>query len=704
MRTIPKIIAQRVRTAMALCLLCLIGISFMKTAESATTDWPSSAAENDPLDAYYSEKTLGVTFDGHNTCFRLFAPRATRVVLRLFLHPEDDAGVDHELVRDDDGVWELMLPESLWGRYYAYSIDGPKAADEEFDPEKWVADPYSFAVATQNEYLHRGKSLIVDISDYDWQGDAPVGHAPEDLIIYECHLRDMTAHPSAGIDAHRAGSYLAFIEGGRGGINHIRSLGVNAVEFLPIHDFGNIEIPYGVPVGDVINTWNPYARNHWGYMTSYFFAPESYYASGERLMGAKYCGAEGRQVKEFRDVVRTLHREGIAVILDVVYNHVSQYDQNCFKQIDKKYYFRLNPDGSYASVSGCGNDLRTERPMVRRLILDSIKFWMQEYHVDGFRFDLAAMIDWQTCDEILREARKINPNVILIAEPWGGGYAPAEFSRRGWAAWNDQFRNGVKGQNPFNNRSYIFGRWFGDNSLETLKRYVLGTPVEHGGLFVDKRHAVNYLESHDDHTLGDFIRIGLGGAEKVQDPSRNAVLTADQLSLNKLAALILMTSQGVAMMHAGQEWARSKVIAATEAPDDHVGHIDRNSYNKDNETNWLNYDHAELNRELVDYYRGLIALRKKHPAFRSSGNEDFEFMTIKRNPFALGYRIYRNSSGDTHDFLVLLNAHRSKIAQFKMPAGKWTVVVDRRAGVDMPLRAKKIKIMPSSGMVLRKED
>jgi len=441
-------------------------------------------------------------------------------------------------------------------------------------------------------------------------------------------------------------------------------------------------------------------------MTSYFFAPESYYASEQTLEPGGVCGLDGRQVFEFKDVVRAFHKENIAVILDVVYNHVSQYDLNCFKHIDKNYYFQLNEDQTFCSASGCGNDFRTNRPMSRRLIIDSIKYWMREYHVDGFRFDLAAMIDWETIDEILTEARKINPDVILIAEPWGGGgYKPAEFSKHGWAAWNDQIRNGVKGQNPVNSQGFIFGKYFENNNLETIKRYILGNLVKDGGLFEEKSHSVNYIESHDDHTYGDFIRIGLGDITEDQyvgGTLDEQKLKPKQLALNKLGALILFTSQGPLMIHEGQEYARSKVIAPTIVPDNHVGRIDHNSYNKDNETNWLNFEHSEFNRELVDYYKGLIRLRKEHPAFRRSGNSDITFFNHKI-PFVTSFLISKDGSGDKNNFLVLLNANMEKKAEFNLPDGEWQVVVDAvRAGTETlrQIKGNKIKLAPSSGMVL----
>jgi pullulanase/glycogen debranching enzyme len=197
--------------------------------------------------------------------------------------------------------------------------------------------------------------------------------------------------------------------------------------------------------------------------------------------------------------------------MDVVYNHLSEYELGNLKEIDRDYYFRLDKRGNYIAESGCGNDLKTERPMMRRLIVESILYWMKEYHVDGFRFDLGKLIDWETIEEITHEAKKINPNVIFVCEPWGGGYDPTGFSLRGWGSWNDQIRNGVKGENPVNGLGWIFGKWYDNNSSERIKSYVNGTLVRDSlGLFQKKEHSVNYLSSHDGYTLGDFIRIGTG--------------------------------------------------------------------------------------------------------------------------------------------------------------------------------------------------
>ena len=671
-----------------------------------------SKAELDPdhlLDSYYSDKTLGCSWDEQSTTFRLFTPRASRVTLTLYPAPEAKAGERHELLRDEDGVWEITLPGHYFGSAYTYQVDGPGGATEQFDYEKPICDPYARAVVTANEYLHRGRTLILDSSRYDWEGDRPLGLPLQEMIIYECHVRDLTAHPSSGCPAHLAGSYKGVIQPGlTGGIDYIKELGVNAIELLPVHEFGNIELPFNQDAGGTRNTWNPYSRNHWGYMTSFFFAPEAYYASGATMNPGAMTGAEGRQVEELKDLVKAFHKAGIAVILDVVYNHVSQYDQNCFKLADKKYYFRLDANQHYIATSGCGNDFKTERPMAQRLILDSVRHWMEEYHIDGFRFDLAAMIDWDTVDLITLEARKINPDVVLIAEPWGGGkYDPAGFSQHGWAAWNDQFRNGIKGQNPENGQSYIFGRYLGDLDREAVKRYIRGTLAAEGGLFRQSSHAVNYLGSHDDHAYGDFVRIGSGAVrpdQVISDPMANARLTTEELKISKLGALILFTSQGAVMMEEGHEFARSKVIARSEAPDTMIGRIDHNSYNKDNETNWLDYRHAALNQELVDYYKGLIRLRKRYAAFRSTPPPAIHF-TDGDNPFALSFQIRRADNPDRRDLLVLLNGHREEMTRFILPEGQWRILVSGEKAGDEPQERRvegELVLPATTGMVLIK--
>lgn len=656
------------------------------------------------LNQYYSTKKLGSIVENGKTYFRLFAPQAAAVILCTFISPEDTLPKRYQLKKDKDGVWETALKGDKYGLYYGFQVYN---ADEDTALAKTVIlDPYAKAVATYNTYLSPRRAIVVKENDYDWEGDEWVQLDWRDLIVYEMHLRDMTIHNSSGVE--NKGTYLGLTEKNKkGGLSYIKDLGVNAVELLPVMEFSNIEIPFHDTLNGRFNTWNPYERNHWGYMTAAFFAPEAYYSENTpALVWNTWEGKSGKQVNDFKDMVKAFHKENIAVIMDVVFNHLSEYEIGNLKEIDEEYYFRLDENGNLLSQSYCGNDLKTERPMLRRLIVESVLYWMKEYHIDGFRFDLGKLIDWETLEEVIYEAKKINPSVIFVAEPWGGGYDPHGFSMRGWGSWNDQIRNGIKGQNPFNGLGWLFGNWYGNNSHARIKSYVNGTLTKDPmGLFNKKEHSVNYLESHDGYTLGDFIRLGLKDVSDstiIKDVDSFVKLTPQQMVLNKLGALFLFTSQGITMIHSGQEFARTKVIPHNiKVKDLHKGKIDHNSYDKDNEVNYINYKHAEINEELLNYYKGLIALRKTYEAFRHAPYENIAFYPATENEFALGYNIKYKKD----EFVVLLNANMNKEEVFKLPKGNWDVLVNpESAGINAKGKVKgSIVVPPSSGYVLKKK-
>ena len=656
--------------------------------------------KQDELDKYYSDKKLGAFVENGKTFFRIFTPNAEKVSLVIFDNVKDENGTEYQMTRDENAVWETSLEGEHYGKFYGFLV---KHKDKE--PVLCI-DPYARAVASYNNYFTPRKSILIKDNNYDWQNDKWIQRDWSDLIIYEMHVRDMTEHSSSG--AKERGTYKGLIEKGRtGGIDYIKNLGVNTVELLPSQEFANIEIPYKQNYRGMFNTWNPYERNHWGYMTAAFFAPEAYYSENVReLKPHVWNGANAKAVNDFKDMVKAFHKENIAVIMDVVYNHLSEYEYGNLKEIDKEYYFRLNPDGSYQAVSGCGNDLKTERSMTRRLIVESVLYWMIEYHIDGFRFDLGKLIDWQTIETIIYEAKKINPDVVFVCEPWGGGYDPAGFSLRGWGAWNDQIRNGIKGENPVNGLGWIFGKWYGNNSPRRIKSYVNGTLIRDSlGIFQKSYHSVNYLASHDGYTFGDFIRIGLGDVkpnEIIKNVDKNAKLTPEQLKLNKLGALFLLTSRGIIMIHSGQEFARSKVIPLNVKVDDpQKGMIDHNSYDKDNETNYINYKYAKLNKDLVDYYKGLIELRKGFESFRRAEYNEVRFIDTHENNFALGYEV---KHGD-EDFVVLLNADPKNKIVCELPSGNWDIIVNpQKAGVkSLGSASGTLKVEPSSGYVLIKK-
>ena len=648
------------------------------------------------LDVYHSDLPLGCIHDGSLYIFRLFAPGASRVVLYLFDKFEDDPQITLEMQEDENCVWETKVQNNISSFYYGYRV---YKSFESYEPPL-IYDPYSRAVATCNHYLHPGKSLLKPPLAFDWTDTDWLPPRMEDLILYELHIRDFTIHPSSGISEAARGTYLGLIEEGKqSGLTYLKHLGINAVELLPIQEFANIEPSYRNPNITAFNDWNPRERNHWGYMTSCYFAPESYYSTGGSLENDHLSGFDGRAVLELKTMVDRCHRNGIAVIMDVVYNHISQFDLNPLRFINEEYYLRKDDRGKDFSESGCGNDLKTERPMTRRLICDSIRFWMEEYHIDGFRFDLAGLIDFGTLDAITETARKINPNVILIAEPWGGkNYGQASFSERKWGAWNDHFRNGIKGAHPLKDKGIIFG----DKSLpDSLKYLTSGSLRSRGGPFLDSAHSVNYLASHDDWTLGDFIRLALGIAAPdgtLRNPDHLYPLSPREMQLHVLAAFILLTSRGPAMIHSGQEFARCK-----KYDDEKTGmcKIDHNSYNKDDETNWLNFEHMHANGKLVQIYRKLIAIRNQYPLLRNASANQVEWIESDQQT-AFGYRIH---DPDHPDMLVLINAGLQD-ANFHLPDKKWKNLFPGNDLTEYPqgkIMNELLKLPPASAILLIEE-
>ena len=438
-------------------------------------------------------------------------------------------------------------------------------------------------------------------------------------------------------------------------------------------------------------------------MTSFFFSPEPRYAVGADLTPGHWNAVAPAHVTQFKDMVKALHREGIAVILDVVYNHSSQYDYQPLKYIDKRYYYRTTEGGAFRDSSGCGNDLDSRRPMMRRLIVDSVLHWMEEYHVDGFRFDLASIIDRETFLEIRERARALHPGVILIAEPWGETYDPHGFSDIDYAAWNDVFRNGVKGHDPMKGRGYLFGSW-GSSVPEDFGKWMLGSVREKGGPFVSHRHAVNYLESHDGYTLGDFIRIATGSArpgQVISEVDALLRLNAQQLRIARLGAVLLFAARGIVMLHAGQEFARSKIIAERGIHDVAARVLDHNSYEKDDETNWIDYGMREVNRDLFEYYRGLVQLRKQKDVLRRSKREHYHFLSPTTS-LASGF-ILQAPDGHPH-MAVLINANHVEWAEYELTGGRrWSILVnDAHAGTAVLglHEGRRLKVPPISAMIL----
>ncbi|MCX7883094.1 MAG: alpha-amylase family glycosyl hydrolase [Brevinematales bacterium] len=599
---------------------------------------------------------LGVKQKKHSTVFRLFAPRAQRVILSLFEHPYHETEpsllyqgeIQIEMKRKTAGVWEGRVEKECTGYYYGYRVFGPKGPGELFHPEYILADPYAPALVSFVGYPQRHLGIILKDS-YQWKTPhlrLPKSH---EWIIYECHLRDMTMLSEG---CQQRGTYRGFVEPNqKGGIAHLKELGVRAVEFLPLQEFCEIEPPFGVKGHTPFyNDFNPYSRNHWGYMTTGFFAPESYYGTGS-LHPNTWNGLQGHHVRDMKAMVDALHEAGIAVIMDVVYNHVSLYDINALRFIDRRYYFWTS-HGQDDSRTGCGNDFRSDRPMARRLIVDSLIHWVKEYHIDGFRFDLGTVIDWKTYRLLSSRLRRMKKGIFLTAEPWHGGRGhdrdggeycllPGKngFAALGISAWNDRFRNLIRGgthavEHP------TYGLVFGKVSPEEVWHAIQGYPE----IFSRPELSVNYIESHDNHTFTDFLRLGNGDIKpdteyKPEELLAASLLTPKQLDQAKLAALVLFLSPGVIMIHEGQEFGRMRIVHPPDGSFSLLGNVhwhknahgewvthhhhwpkhkakpytvDGDGYEKDNPTNWINWQLKEVNRPLYDFYRSLIEFRRQH--------------------------------------------------------------------------------------------
>ncbi len=644
---------------------------------------------------------LGYTIHDNGVIFRVFSPLAESIEVVIFNEYSNKEEASFLCSKDEKGIWNTFISEDLRGKWYAYKVTKDNKV-------QFAADPRSTFVTTTNHHLQFPKTKIIQDEEFDWENDAFIEvDDPRDLIIYETHIKDMVAHSSARTFVQ--GIYNDFREAEVGGISHLRKLGINAVEFLPLQKFAYFEPPYKQKTEEGINnTWNPYSKNYWGYMTSFFNAPETLYASDANLNADAVVGESEKAINELKTLVRELHKNEIAVIMDVVYNHASHYDQNPLKILAKEHYFKLDEKGNYINNSWTGNDIDSAAEHSRNLIVESVLHWIQEYHIDGFRFDLAGIIDWETIDLIKAEAQKINPNVILIAEPWGGEYKPSGFSDHGWISWNDKIRNGIKGSHPVSDKGFIFGGWNHETSRFALENFIKGTLKENEkGLFNTSAHSLNYIESHDGYTLGDFIRISLDHSKNEQNFENKRALThlsQEELATAKLAALTLFVSQGVTMIHAGQEWARSKLIFDNSNTDPRAGMLDHDSYNKDNETNWLNFNEIEINKGLFEYYKDLIELRLSSSALRKASPSDINFK-VYQDPLHVTFSIQTNEDLDPFEYFISLNGNPKKKHSIDLPDGNWELIADKNS-----IRINKPKITiensytlsPSSGVILRR--
>jgi len=597
---------------------------------------------------------LGVSYSPAKTVFKVWAPKASAVKLRLYDAGNGGAAINTiDLEKADNGLWQTTVKHNIKNKYYTFQAmqDG-----------KWLLeapDIYAKAVGVNG---HRG--MVVDLHATDpagWQNDKkPALKNLTDIILYELHIRDISVDPNSGIK--NKGKFLGLTETGTKspdgkstGLDHIKELGVTHVHLLPSFDFNSVD-----------ETKLDQPQYNWGYDPLNYNVPEGSYSTNP------YDG--NVRIKEFKQMVQALHKNGLRVILDVVYNHTTNIDNSNFSQFAPGYFYRHNADGSYSNGTGCGNETASERPMMRKFMIESVVYWAKEYHIDGFRFDLMGIHDIKTMNAISDTLHKIDPTIFIYGEGWTAGASPLPEDLRAVkknvyelnkvAAFSDDLRDGLKGGfSDVKSKGFVSGD---QNSKESVKFGIVASTQNNQVNYkaVDDSKApwaaqpdqtITYASCHDDNTLFDRLKISNPGASE-----------ADLIKMDKLANAIVLTSQGVAFLHSGAELLRTKQGVA-------------NSFSSPDAINEIDWSRKTTYAGVFDYYKGLVALRKAHPAFRMPTTkmiqEHLKFIETN-DPSVIAYQLTGNANGDKwNTILVVLNGSTAA-KPVTIPAGSWVLVGD----------------------------
>jgi pullulanase len=629
----------------------------------------------------YSGDDLEVIYSPEKTSFRIWAPTADEAKVLIYKEGIGGSSVaEKKMKKDVDGTWTAEFDEDLKGRFYTFRI--------KFEGDWLYETPGIYANAVGVNGL---RGAIVNMKDTDppgWENDVkPPLRSFNDIIVYELQVRDLSIHPKSGIE-HK-GKFLGLTEEGtlspeaeKTGIDHIDELGVTHVHLLPSFDFRSID-----------ETRLDENNYNWGYDPENYNVPEGSFSTNP-------YDPEVR-IREFKEMVLAFHKKGIRVILDVVYNHTGKTDDSNFNLLVPGYYYRQNEDGTFSNASACGNETASERPMMRKYMIASLRHWLDEYHLDGFRFDLMGIHDIETMNEISSELHKIDPTIFIYGEGWTAGGSPLPEDRQALkkftyrfdsiAAFSDDIRDGIKGSwNNHEAKGFVSGAPDMEESVKfgvvasTQHPQVDYTKVNYSSKpwAAEPYQTMNYVSCHDNHTLWDKLVIS------------NPEASANELTkMHKLANTIVMTSQGVPFLHAGVDFLRTKQGV-------------ENSFNSPDSVNRIDWSMKHENRKVFDYYRGLIELRKNHPAFRMSSTGDIqknlEFIETGI-PGVVAFQLKNHANDDSwKNIIVIYNA--SKQNQIvDIPFGKWTIVLNengfKKTGYRI-FKHDKISVPAISAMVL----
>ena len=629
-----------------------------------------------------------VAYSPAETVFTLWSPNADSAMVYLYEAGEGGEPVKKQhLTRRVDGTWETSITGDLKGLFYTFRV---WESDSQWELHE---NPGIFAVAVG---VNGKRGAIIDMAETNpegWSKDKrPAMKQFSDAIVYEMHHRDFTIHPSSGV-ANR-GKFIAMTENGTKspeglltGIEHLKELGVTHVQILPSYDYGSVD-----------ETHLEDNKYNWGYDPVNYNVPDGSYSTNPYDPACR--------IREFKQMIQALHKAGIRVILDVVYNHTYDVAQSNFTQTCPNYFYRLREDGTLGNASGCGNETASERPMMRKFMLESVRWWVEEYHLDGFRFDLMAIHDIPTMLEIRNMLDEIDPTILLYGEGWAAEtpLTPEELRptkanivkmpRIG--AFSDDLRDGLRGS-CFDDKDEAF--LAGEAGHEQSLRFGIAGAIQHPQIDYERvnysrapwalqpTQMIAYASCHDDMMLTDRLR------SSVKAGKGKKTIKEDELKrLDKLAQTVILTSQGIPFIFAGEEVMRDKKGV-------------HNSYCSPDEINAIDWSLKAKNKDLFDYYAGLINIRKHHPAFHLGDAElvrkHLEFLDT--DDCVVAFRLKNNAGGDEwNDIVVIFNANRKPVT-ITLPTDAYYQAVAENGVVDLKslgIYHETVTVAPQSASIL----
>lgn len=635
----------------------------------------------------YEGDDLGAVYAKESTKFKVWAPTASEVSLNLYEEGDGDNLLESiPMQADDRGIWGCEKQGDLNGTYYTYSVKIGDTVNE-------TVDLYARSTGVNG---NRGMILDLDATDPEgFENDVrPAFVNATDAVIYELHIRDLSSDPSSGIQ--NTGKFLGLTEKGTvnseglaTGLDHMKDLGITHVQILPSYDYATVD-----------ESKLDQAQFNWGYDPKNYNVPEGSYSTDP------YHGEV--RVKEMKQMVQTLHENGIRVIMDVVYNHTYNTEESWFQKTVPDYYYRKNGD-AYSNASGCGNETASERAMMRKYMIDSVVYWAEEYHIDGFRFDLMGVHDTETMMAIREALDEVDPSIMMYGEGWTSGDAAIESSLQATknhtyqmdrvGAFSDDIRDGIRG-NVFN--SLDTGFVSAKAGLEErIKFGVVGaTENEQINIFANEcsdnfwsgqpGQSINYASCHDNLTLWDKLMVANEDASE-----------EDRIKMNKLSSVIVFTSQGVPFFQAGEEMLRTKPSQTTE------GGVDENSYCSPDATNSLKWDNKGNVIDVYEYYKGLIAFRKAHGALRMTTAEEIQNNLTFIDGLGsnvVAYTIENSPNKEiAEEIFVVYNGNKDGVT-ISLPEGEWEIYINgEKAGCEvLGTVSGTVEVEGISAMVLTK--